>query len=71
MAMMMRRRNFGSSYFSVGNNNYGQLALNANTHPNVLTAPTAPYLGVTQPDSWTAVSMRANAVAAVKNNGTL
>ena len=71
MAMMMRRRNFGSSYFSVGNNNYGQLALNANQHPNVLTAPTAPYLGVTQPDSWTAVSMRANAVAAVKNNGTL
>lgn len=72
IALRGRSGNFLQSYFSSGNNGYGQTAINNNSiFPNVFTGPTLPYTGVTQPDSWSKWSMRFNSIAAVKSNGTL
>lgn len=72
IAQRGRSGNFLQSYFSAGNNGYGQTAINNNSlFPTVFTGPVLPYTGVTQPDSWSKWSMRYNTIAAVKSNGTL
>jgi alpha-tubulin suppressor-like RCC1 family protein len=73
LAMMSSRVQTKVSFFSAGNNGYGQLAINnSSIFPNVLTPPViAGYTGVTQPDIWSMFSMRYNSVAAIKSDGTI
>ena len=63
---------YKQSYFSAGNNGYGQLAINnSSIFPNVFTPPVVPYTGVEQPDNWAKWAMRSSSIAAIKSDGTL